>query len=157
MPNYVLKIVIEGEDRASGPLKSVGGALGEIGKIAAGVSLGNMLSQGVGALAGMAKGDIPYDEAKAVTAASNIEALTHYDLPGLFVEGSGVGQTKVENAAKPVIWEKMEDFRAKFAGLGEAAAGSAEAVKGGAESVGPVVVKIGAACKACHDVYREKS
>ena len=56
MPNYVLKIVIEGEDRASGPLKSVGGALGEIGKIAAGVSLGNMLSQGVGALAGMAKG-----------------------------------------------------------------------------------------------------
>ena len=56
MPNYVLKLVIEGEGRASGPLKSVGGALGEIGKIAAGVSLGNMLSQGVGALAGMAKG-----------------------------------------------------------------------------------------------------
>ena len=115
-----------------------------------------MLSMSMGTLAGMAKGDIPYDEAKAVTAASNIEALTHYDLPGLFVEGSGVGQTKVENAAKPVIWEKMEDFRAKFAGLGEAAAGSAEAVKGGAESVGPVVVKIGAACKACHDVYRLK-
>ena len=56
MPNYTLKIIVEGEDRASGPLKSVGSALGDIGKIAAGVSLGNMLSQGVGALAGMAKG-----------------------------------------------------------------------------------------------------
>ena len=56
MPNYVLKIVIEGEDRASGAIKNVEGALGSIGKIAAGVSLGNLLSDGVKSLGGMAKG-----------------------------------------------------------------------------------------------------
>lgn len=56
MPNYTLKIIVEGEDRASGPLKNVGGALGDIGKIAAGVGLGNLLSDGVKGLAGMARG-----------------------------------------------------------------------------------------------------
>ena len=56
MPNYTLKIVVEGEDRASGPLKNVGSALGDIGKIAAGVGLGNLLSDGVKGLAGMARG-----------------------------------------------------------------------------------------------------
>lgn len=56
MPNYVLKIVIEGEDRASGAIKNVEGALGSIGKIAGGVAIGNLLSDGVKGLAGMAKG-----------------------------------------------------------------------------------------------------
>ena len=56
MPNYVLKIVIEGEDRASGPLKSVQGALGSLGNITGGVAIGNLLSDGVKGLAGMAKG-----------------------------------------------------------------------------------------------------
>lgn len=56
MPNYTLKIIVEGEDRASGPLKNVGSALGDIGKIAAGVGLGNLLSDGVKGLAGMARG-----------------------------------------------------------------------------------------------------
>lgn len=51
----------------------------------------------------------------------------------------------------------MDDFRAKFAGLAEAATGASEAVKGGADKAGAVVGKIGAACKACHDSYREKS
>ena len=116
-----------------------------------------MLAINMGTLAGMAKGDIAYDEAAASTAAANIEALTKYDLPSLFIEGSGRGQTQEETAAKPDIWTNMDDFRSKFAGLGEAAAGASEAVKGGAEKVGPVVGKLGAACKACHDVYREKS
>jgi len=56
VPNYVLKIVIEGEDRASGAIKNVEGALGSIGKIAGGVAIGNLLSDGVKGLAGMAKG-----------------------------------------------------------------------------------------------------
>ena len=56
MPNYVLKIVIEGEDRASGAIKNVQGALGSLGNIAGGVAIGNLLSDGVKGLAGMAKG-----------------------------------------------------------------------------------------------------
>lgn len=116
-----------------------------------------MLNINMATLAGMAKGDTPYDEAKAVTAATNIQALTGYDLPGLFIEGSGIGQTQEETAAKPDIWNNMDDFRAKFTGLREAAAGAPDAVKGGAENVGAAVGKLGGACKACHDLYREKS
>lgn len=56
MPDYKLRIVIEGEDRASGAIKNVEGALGSIGKIAAGVGLGNLLSDGVKSLGGMARG-----------------------------------------------------------------------------------------------------
>ncbi|MDS9466594.1 cytochrome c [Paracoccus sp. MBLB3053] len=115
-----------------------------------------MLSMNMSTLAGMAKGDVAYDEAAASRAAANIEALTHYDLPGLFVEGSASGQVE-GSAAKAEIWTDMDDFKAKFAGLVEAAAGAAEAVKGGQDQVGPVVGKLGAACKACHDSYREKS
>ena len=115
-----------------------------------------MLAINMGTLAGMAKGDIAYDEAAASTAAANIEALTKYNLPRLFLEGSEAGKAE-DSAAKPDIWANLDDFRAKFAGLGEAAAGASEAVKGGAENVGPVVGKLGEACKACHDKYREKS
>ncbi|SMO75666.1 c-type cytochrome [Paracoccus laeviglucosivorans] len=117
-----------------------------------------MLSRNMGVLAGMAKGDIAYDEAAATTAAANIEALTHYDLPGLFIEGSDSQTASADDsAAKPEIWQNMDDFRTKFQGLAEAASGASEAVKGGQESVGPVVGKLGQACKACHDDYREKS
>ncbi len=114
-----------------------------------------MLSLNMGTLAGMAKGEIEYDEAAASTAATNIETLTHYTLPALFIPGSASGEVD-DTAAKPDIWAKPEDFQAKFAGLGEAAAGAGEAVKGGQGNVGPVVAKLGAACKACHDNYREK-
>ncbi len=114
-----------------------------------------MLAINMGTLAGMAKGDIAYDAAAAGTAAANIEALTKYDLPGLFPEGSGADQIE-GTAAKPAIWQDPEDFRAKFQDLGTAAMGASEAVQGGADSVGPVVGKLGGACKACHDSYREK-
>ena len=56
MPDYKLRIVIEGEDRASGSIKNVGSALGSLGNIAGGVAIGNLLSDGVKGLAGMAKG-----------------------------------------------------------------------------------------------------
>ena len=113
-----------------------------------------MLSFNMATLSGMAKGEIEYDEAAASTAGQNIEALTGYDLPSLFVEGSSMDDN-MESAAKPAIWENPDDFATKFAGLREAAAGASDAVKGGQENVGPVVQKLGGACKACHDEYRQ--
>ena len=56
MPDYKLRIIIEGEDRASGSIKNVGSALGSLGNIAGGVAIGNLLSDGIKGLAGMAKG-----------------------------------------------------------------------------------------------------
>lgn len=115
-----------------------------------------MLAINMGTLSGMAKGEIAYDEAGASAAAANIEALTHYNFPSLFVEGSAAGQAE-DSAALPVIWTDSAGFAEKFAALGQAATGASEAVKGGQANVGPVVQALGGACKACHDVYREKS
>ena len=70
-----------------------------------------MLAINMGTLAGMAKGDIAYDEAAATTAAANIEALTKYNLPRLFLEGSEAGKAE-DSAAKPDIWANLDDFRA---------------------------------------------
>lgn len=115
-----------------------------------------MLGMNMGTLSAMAKGDTPYDEATASRAAANIQALTQYDLPSLFIEGSASGQAE-DSAAKPDIWTNMDDFKAKFAGLAQAASGASDAVKGGQDNIGPVLGKLGQACKACHDSYREKS
>lgn len=115
----------------------------------------NMMNINMGTLAGMAKGDIAYDEAAATTAGANIETLSKYTLPALFIEGTST-EDGVETRALPAIWENPEDFAKKFAGLQEAAMGAAAAVAGGQESVGPVVEKLGQACKACHDDYRKK-
>lgn len=114
-----------------------------------------MLGINMGTLAGMAKGEIDYDEAAASTAASNLEALTGYAVTGLFVEGTAEGEMDGSEAL-PSIWEKPDDFAQKYADLGEAAAGAGDAVQGGLENVGPVVQKLGGSCKACHDDFRAK-
>ena len=103
----------------------------------------------------MVKGEVPFDAAAVARHAQYVELMSQAAPEG-FTKGSGPDAVK-NTEAKPDIWTNMDDFRSKFAGLGEAAAGASEAVKGGAENVGPVVGKLGAACKACHDVYREKS
>jgi cytochrome c556 len=113
-----------------------------------------MLSINMGTLAGMAKGEIAYDAAAATTAGNNIEALTKYTVPALFIEGTSPDDG-VETEALPAIWENSEDFAAKYAALGEAAMGAGAAAGGGQEAVGPVVQKLGEACKACHDDYRK--
>lgn len=115
-----------------------------------------MMAMNMGVLAGMAKGEIAYDAAAATTAGNNIETLTHYDtLPALFIPGTSVDEGQ-DSEALPAIWEKSEDFANKFAALGEAATGAGAAAGGGADAVGPVVQKLGEACKACHDDYRKK-
>lgn len=113
-----------------------------------------MLSINMGVLSGMAKGDIAYDEAAATAAGANIETLSKYTLPALFIAGTSPDDG-VETEALPAIWENSEDFATKFAGLQEAAMGAGAAVAGGQESIGPVVQKLGGACKTCHDDYRE--
>lgn len=115
-----------------------------------------MLSANMGVLAAMAKGDMTYDEPNAVRAATNIEALTHYDLPMHFVDGTSADDMPGKTAAKPDIWLDTEDFGKKYQGLQAAAVGIPDQVKGGAEQVGAVVMKLGAACKDCHDSYRLK-
>ncbi|MFD1794358.1 cytochrome c [Paracoccus aurantiacus] len=113
-----------------------------------------MLQINMGTLAGMAKGEIDYDAEAATTAGNNIETLSNYTLPALFIEGTSPDDG-VETEALPAIWENSEDFATKFAGLQEAATGAGAAAGGGQEALGPLLQKLGGACKACHDDYRK--
>ena len=114
-----------------------------------------MLGYNMGKLAGMAKGDIAYDEAAAVAAASNIEALSRYNVTEHFIAGTATGEMD-DSEMKPEAVTDTAGLQAKFAGLQQAATGLPDAVKGGQGNVGAAVQKLGAACKACHDSYRSK-
>ena len=115
-----------------------------------------MLGTNMGILAGLAKGDIAYDEALAVRAATNVSALSQYDVPMHFIEGTSNADLGDETEALPVIWTDRAGFEEKFAGLQKAAEGIPQAVVGGQGNVVPVVQALGASCKACHDTYRAK-
>lgn len=114
----------------------------------------SLLGFNMGQLSGMAKGEIAYDPEAASLAARNIAALTNYEIWPLFVEGTSSADLD-ESDALPVIWEKPDDFRAKFSALRDAAAGAPEAVGGGQEALGPALQQLGGACKSCHDTYRK--
>lgn len=112
-----------------------------------------MLGVNMGTLAGMAKGDVAYDETAASLAAANIEALSRYDVTIHFVPGTAKGEME-DSEAKPEAVSDLPGLKTKLAALQEAATGAAEAVKGGQGNVGPVVQRLGAACKSCHQAYR---
>ena len=115
-----------------------------------------MLAINMGTLAGTAKGEIRFDQAAVTAAASNIEALSQYNsVPALFVPGSGPADGK-ESEALPAVWEQPEEFAQKYAEFQEAAAGAGTAVAAGQDALGPVLQKLGGACKACHDDFREE-
>ncbi|MDO5604269.1 MAG: cytochrome c [Paracoccus sp. (in: a-proteobacteria)] len=114
-----------------------------------------MLNIDMGTLSGMARGDIPYDEAAARTAGNNIAALAGYDIAGLFIQGSAPDDG-VETGALQAVWQNPDDFAAKYAQFQEAAAGAGDRVAGGAADIGPVLQALGGSCKACHDNYRKR-
>lgn len=113
-----------------------------------------MLGLNMGVLAGMAKGEIAYDENAASAAAANIVALSTYDPVPMFVAGTSSDDIDGSEAL-PAIWDKPEDFAAGFVTLAEAATGAPDAVKGGQANIGPVLQKLGGSCKSCHDDFRK--
>lgn len=116
-----------------------------------------LLGANMGTLAGMARGQIPYDETAAAQAGANLEALVMYDSTIHFPEGSFVDDLGADmTEARTNIWTDMDGFAEKFADLQMAVEGAGMAVTGGQANVGGVIGNIGAACKACHDDYRAK-
>lgn len=103
-------------------------------------------------MAGMVKGDIPYDAAAFARNAEIVAYMSKLPLEG-FVPGSESGDTK----AKPEIWLDMDDFKAKLEKMQAEAAKLAEVAKGGnLDAVKAQFGETGKACKACHDKYRNK-
>lgn len=101
--------------------------------------------------ASMAKGEAPYDQAKAQAMfTSYVDAAAK--MPDLFPDNSKTGG---ETAALPVIWEKMDDFKARFAKLGADAKAALTSVKD-FDSFKATFTAITKNCGGCHENYRAK-
>lgn len=107
----------------------------------------------LGALGGMAKGEIEYDADLAAGHASELATLAGLAQTGYWPEGtSSVDLTG--SRALPAIWEDMADFEAKREALHQAAMQLEGAVGDGPEAIGAALGGVGQACGACHRVYR---
>lgn len=101
--------------------------------------------------AAMAKGEAPYDQTKAQALfAAYVDASEK--MPNLFPDSSKTGG---ETAALPTIWEKMDDFKARFAKLGEDAKAALASVKD-LDTFKAVFTAVTKNCGGCHETYRVK-
>jgi len=96
------------------------------------------------------KGEEPFDLAKAQAIFATY-AQTAEKAPALFPPDSKGGDT----AALPAVWEKHEDFKAKFAKFASDAKDPQSKVKDEAsfKATFPVVMRN---CGGCHETYRAK-
>ena len=101
----------------------------------------------------MVKGEAPFDLAKARKMFATFQDASA-KAPALFPDNSKTGG---DTAAKPEIWENMDDFKAKAEKMqAETAKLLQVAQTGDATALKAQVGETGKACKACHDNYRNK-
>ncbi|MCE1237542.1 MAG: cytochrome c [Hyphomicrobiales bacterium] len=101
-------------------------------------------------VAGMLKGEAPFDLAKVKTALATY-ANGSAKLPALFPDDSKTGKTE----ASPKIWEEKAKFDGLFAKL-KSDAETASAAIADEASFKANIGKVLGNCKACHDDYRIK-
>lgn len=103
-------------------------------------------------MAAMVKGEKPYDKEAFARHAANVDFAGRLAHEG-FTPGSEKGDTK----AKPEAWSKPDDFKAKFTKLNEETSRLAAISKTGSfDEIKKQFGATGAACKACHDEYKNK-
>ena len=104
-----------------------------------------------GRVAAMAQGKAPYDAKAAAdnAALANTMAALPY---AAFGGGTDKG---LPNRAKPEVWSKAADFKAKATDMQTAMAKFAEVAKAGdLETLKGAVGDVGKTCKSCHDDFR---
>ena len=106
----------------------------------------------MGALAGIAKGEKPYD-ADVVKASLTTMSEVAKAFPDQFPAGSETGH---ETEASPKIWEAMDDFKARSLKFGADAEAVLASLPADQAAVGAALRTIGANCSGCHEVYRVK-
>jgi cytochrome c556 len=112
-----------------------------------------LLAMNFGPIAGMVKGEVPWNEEMLMARAADFKAVTTVDVSRAFAPGSDKGTTR----AKPAIWDNTDDFVAKYRDLQAAADKLLAAAKTGErDAVAAAVRDTGGACKACHDEYKSK-
>jgi cytochrome c556 len=101
--------------------------------------------------AGMAKGEIPYDHAKAqAILATYVEVGPK--IPDMFPDASKTGG---DTAALPAIWDNKADFKAK-ADKFTADAKAAQSTVKDADTFKSAFGGLTKNCGACHETYRAK-
>ncbi|MBC7161382.1 c-type cytochrome [Immundisolibacter sp.] len=112
----------------------------------------HVIAGNFGPMAGMVKGEIPFDAKAFALRAERVAFLSTLPLEG-FIPDSRVGKTE----AKQEIWDNMDDFKAKMETFQTEAAKLAEAAKtaSAVDALKPQFGKVGQACKDCHDKYKE--
>lgn len=108
----------------------------------------------LGKVGAMAKEEAPYDAVVAGKAAANIAAIASVLSMDQFPAGSEY-QKATDSFALPAIWEKQDDFLQKIADLNTATAAFQTAAGTDLASLKTGMEGIGAACGACHKVYRQ--
>lgn len=107
-------------------------------------------------IAAVVKGEVSWNDELAGHAHALHEQSKH--LLRLFPEDSGKGDTEVQSAALPVIWEQWSEFE-EAANAFEAESGKlVEAVESGDQTA--IAQQLGAlgqnGCGNCHETFREK-
>ena len=106
-------------------------------------------------MAKMVKGEAPYDKEAFAKRAANVAIMAPMALEG-FTPGSDKGDEQ-KTKAKPAIWQKMDDFKAKMTKFTDESAKLAAISKTGSfDDIKKQFGATGAACKACHDDYKQK-
>jgi cytochrome c556 len=99
----------------------------------------------------MAKGEVPYDQAKAQEVFTvYLDAATK--MPALFPETSKAGG---DTAALPAVWTNMSDFKAKFEKFG-ADSKSGQASAKDLDTFKAAFGNVTKNCGGCHETYRAK-
>jgi cytochrome c556 len=106
--------------------------------------------------AAMAKGEAPFDLAKAKELFATVERVAKV-MPDLFPDDSKTGKAKngKETEASPKIWQNTADFKAKFVKLGADAKAAQASVKD-LDTFKMALGGIGKQCGGCHQEYRLK-
>ncbi|ODT30943.1 MAG: hypothetical protein ABS54_00950 [Hyphomicrobium sp. SCN 65-11] len=98
----------------------------------------------------MAKGEAPFDAAKANEAMGTI-ATSWAAFAKLFPKGSETGG---ETTASPKIWESFKDFEDKGAKLASDATAAQKAAANGADAFKTAFGDVTKNCGGCHKPYR---
>lgn len=106
----------------------------------------------MGALAGIAKGDKPYDAAVVKTSLTTMQDVAAH-FPDQFPKGS---ETGFNTEASPKIWEDMATFKTKAKALETAASTQLAALPADQAGVAAAVKAIAPTCGDCHQAFRLK-
>lgn len=106
-----------------------------------------------GPMADMVKGKIEWDQDTFEGWASDLAAVSSYNVERGFAPGSEEGRTR----AKPEIWLNVDDFNEHLNGLRtEAAKLASVAQSGDRKAIAEQLGATGQTCKGCHDEYKAK-